>query len=140
MNTFNYKNIELSLQMYGRFKYWVEAGGEGQIGRYNQREIDYWTPTNTGAEYQMPVYNESGGDAYSNLIGFREANFLKMRNISLGYILPRNIIRKAGISNLKVYVQANNPFTIYSSVKFIDLDLGGATYNQGWTFGLDLTF
>ena len=140
MNTFNYKNIELSLQMYGRFKYWVEAGGESQTGRYNQREIDYWTPTNTGAEYQKPIYNESGGDAYSNLIGFREANFLKMRNISLGYILPQNVIRKAGISNVKVYVQANNPFTIYSSVKFIDLDLGGATYNQGWTVGLDITF
>jgi TonB-linked SusC/RagA family outer membrane protein len=140
VNTFNYKNIELSLQMYGRFKYMVEAGGESQTGRYNQREIDYWTPTNTGAEYQMPIYNESGGDAYSNLFGFREANFLKMRNISLGYILPRDIIRKAGISNLKVYVQASNPFTIYSSVKFIDLDLGGATYNQGWTFGLDITF
>jgi hypothetical protein len=140
MNTFNYKSIELSLQMYGRFKYMVEAGGESQTGRYNQRQIDYWTPTNTGAEYQMPIYNESGGDTYSNLLGFREANFLKMRNISLGYILPQNIIQKAGISNLKVYVQANNPFTIYSSVKFIDLDLGGATYNQGWTFGLDVTF
>ncbi|MDR2496737.1 MAG: TonB-dependent receptor [Tannerellaceae bacterium] len=140
MNTFSYKDIELSLQMYGRFKYWVEAGGESQTGRYNQRVIDYWTPSNTGAEYQMPIYNESGGDAYANLIGFREANFLKMRNISLGYILPRSIIRKAGLSNLKVYVQANNPFTIYSSVDFIDLDLGGATYNQGWTFGLDITF
>jgi TonB-linked SusC/RagA family outer membrane protein len=140
VNTFNYKNLELSLQLYGRFKYWVEAGGEGQTGRYNQREIDYWTPTNTGAEYQKPVYNESGGDTYSSLIGFREANFLKMRNISLGYILPRNIIRKIGASNLKVYVQANNPFTVYSSVKFIDLDLGGATYNQGWTLGFDITF
>lgn len=140
MNTFSFKDIELSLQIYGRFKYWVEAGGESQTGRYNQREIDYWTPTNTGAEYQMPVYNESGGDTYANLIGFREANFLKMRNISLGYILPRDMIRKAGMSNVKVYVQANNPFTIYSSVKFIDLDLGGATYNQGWTIGLDVTF
>ncbi|MDR2804843.1 MAG: TonB-dependent receptor, partial [Dysgonamonadaceae bacterium] len=49
MNTFSYKNIEFSLQMYGRFKYWVEAGAESQTGRYNQREIDYWTPTNTGA-------------------------------------------------------------------------------------------
>lgn len=140
MNSFSYKNIELSFQMYGRFKYWVEAGGESQTGRYNQREIDYWTPTNTGAEYQKPIYNESGGDPYSNLIGFREANFLKMRNISLGYTLPGKVVRKAGISNMKVYVQANNPFTIYSSVKFIDLDLGGATYNQGWTVGLDITF
>lgn len=139
-NTFNYKNLELSFQMYGRFKYWVEQGAESQLGRYNQRKIDYWTPTNTGAEYQKPIYNESGGDSYSNLIGFRKANFLKMRNISLGYTLPAHIVRKAGISNLKIYAQANNPFTVYSSVKFVDLDLGGATYNQGWTIGLDISF
>lgn len=139
-NSFSWKDLELSFQIYGRFKYWVEQGGELQTGRYNQREIDYWTPTNTNTEYQKPIYNESGGDSFAGIQAFRKANFLKMRNISLGYTLPKQIVRKAGISNLKVYVQANNPFTICSSVKFVDLDLGGATYNQGVVFGLDLTF
>ena len=63
-----------------------------------------------------------------------------MRNISLGYVLPKNVISKIGLSNLKVYVQANNPFTIYSSVDFLDLDLGGSTFNRGFVFGLDVTF
>ena len=139
-NTFTYKGIELSAQIYGRFKYMVSTGGEAQLGRYNQRAIDYWTPTNTDAEYQMPIYNQSGGDAYSNLLGYKKANFLKMRNISLGYVLPKNVISKIGLSNLKVYVQANNPFTIYSSVDFLDLDLGGSTFNRGFVFGLDVTF
>lgn len=139
-NTFSYKGIELSAQMYGRFKYMISTGGEAQLGRYNQRAIDYWTPSNTNAEYQMPIYNQSGGDAYSDLLGYKNANFLKMRNISLGYVLPKSIISKVGLSNLKVYVQANNPFTIYSSVDFIDLDLGGSTFNRGFVFGLDVTF
>lgn len=139
-NTFTYKGIELSCQMYGRFKYMVNTGGEAQLGRYNQRAISYWTPDNTNADYQMPIYNQSGGDAYSNLLGYKDANFLKMRNISLGYTLPKNLIARAGLSNLKVYVQAYNPFTIYSSVDFLDLDLGGSTYNKGFVFGLDLSF
>lgn len=139
-NTFSYKGIELSAQIYGRFKYMISTGGEAQLGRYNQRAIDYWTPSNTNAEYQMPIYNQSGGDAYSDLLGYKNANFLKMRNISLGYVLPKSIISKIGLSNLKVYVQANNPFTIYSSVDFIDLDLGGSTFNRGFVFGLDVTF
>ncbi len=140
VNTFTYKGIELSFQMYGRFKYMISTGGESQLGRYNQRAISYWTPSNTDAEYQMPIYNQSGGDAYSNLLGYKDANFLKMRNISLGYTLPKTLIAKAGLSNLKVYVQAYNPFTIYSSVDFLDLDLGGSTYNKGFVFGLDLSF
>lgn len=139
-NTFSWKGFDLSLQMYGRFKYMVEAGAESQLGRYNQRQINYWTPTNTNADYQKPIYNESGGDAYSNLLGFKNANFLKMRNISLGYSLPKNLISKWSLSNCKIYAQVNNPFVIYSSLDFIDLDLGQSTYNRGVVFGLDVTF
>jgi TonB-linked outer membrane protein, SusC/RagA family len=151
-NSFSWKGVDLSFQMYGRFKYMINTGGESQLGRYNQRQIDYWTPTNTNAEYQKPIYNESGGDSYSNLLGFRDASFLKMRNISLGYRLPKKVISNLGISNCKIYVQATNPFTIYSSVDFVDLDYTRnstgrnntttvvSSYNRGVTFGLDLTF
>ena len=151
-NSFSWKGLDLSLQMYGRFKYMINTGGEAQLGRYNQRQIDYWTPTNTNAEYQMPIYNESGGDSYSYLLGFRDASFLKMRNISLGYRLPKKVISNLGISNCKIYVQATNPFTIYSSVDFVELDYTRnstsgnnnttivSSYNKGVTFGLDLTF
>ena len=48
-NTFSYKGIDLSIELYGRFKYMISTGGEGQYGMYNQREIDYWTPDNTDA-------------------------------------------------------------------------------------------
>jgi hypothetical protein len=140
VNTFNYKGVELSMMLYGRFKYWIDAGAANQTGRFNQRTLDYWTPDNTDAEYQMPIYNEAGGDSYYNLLGYREVSFLKMRNISLGYIVPQRLIGKLGLSYLKVYAQATNPFMIYSDVDFQDLDTGSATYNRGFVFGLDLTF
>ena len=140
MNTFNYKGIELSFMLYGRFKYTIKNGDEDQLGRYNQRSIDYWRPDNPNADYQKPIYSEAGGDPYASLLGYRDAGFLKVRNISLGYNLPKKLVKKAGLNAVKVYGQMSNPFSVYSSHDFLDLDTGNSTYNRGFVFGLDLSF
>lgn len=143
-NSFNYKGLELNVELYGRMNYMVSTGGEVQNGHGNQRQLDYWRPDNTDAEWQKPVYTGTpgvGGDAYSSLIGFKKASFIKFRNISLGYYLPKNICEPLGISNLKLFTQLRNPGNLYSSVDFLDLDLGTSTYyNRGITFGLELGF
>jgi TonB-dependent starch-binding outer membrane protein SusC len=139
-NTFTYQNFELSCTIYGRFGYMISTGGEGQLGMYQQRQIDYWTPNNTDAEWQKPIYSQSGGDPYSALLGFRNASFLKLRNISLGYFVPKETCKHLGIQNLKMYVQVKNPGTLYSTVDWIDLDLGGSTFNRGLVFGLEIGF
>jgi len=139
-NTFSYKGIELAIELYGRFGYMVSTGGEGQMGMYQQREIDYWTPTNTGAEYQKPIYSTSGGDAYSSLLGFKDASFIKVRNISLGYTFDSKLCKTLGIESLKVYAQAKNLGNLYSSIDFLDLDLGRSYYNRGFTLGLNIGF
>ncbi len=139
-NTFTWKGIELNVELYGRFKYMVSTGGEAQLGMYAQREIDYWRPDNTGAEWQKPVYNTAGGDAYASLLGFKDANFIKVRNLSLGYNFPTALCKKIGINNLKLYVQGRNLGNLYSSVKFLDLDLGSSYYNRGVTVGMNVGF
>jgi TonB-linked SusC/RagA family outer membrane protein len=139
-NTFTYKDFELSFMLYGRFGYMISTGGEGQLGMYQQRQIDYWTPENTDAVWQKPIYSQSGGDPYSGLLGFRDASFLKLRNVSLGYNMPSKICKSIGVNNLKVYAQAKNFGTIYSTIDWIDLDLGGSTFNRGWVVGLELGF
>ena len=143
-NTFNYKGIELNIELYGRMNYLVSTGGEVQNGHGNQRLVDYWTPENRNAEWQKPVFTGTpgvGGDAYSSLIGFKQASFIKIRNISLGYNLPDNAIKLLGINNLKIFTQLRNPGNLYSSIDFIDLDLGTSTYyNRGVTFGLEIGF
>lgn len=139
-NTFTYKGLELNVEMFGRFGYMVNPGGEGQLGMYNQREISYWTPTNTNADYQKPIYNTSGGDAYSSLLGFKKASFIKLRNVSLGYFFPSRLCKTMGISNLKIYAQLKNIGNLYSSVDFMDLDTGTTYYNRGVTFGLQVGF
>ena len=139
-NTISWKGIELTLELQGRFKYMVSTGGEGQLGMYQQREIDYWRPDNTGAEWQKPVYSTAGGDSYSSLLGFKDASFIKIRNLSLGYNFNRKLIEKLGLSNLKIYVQGKNLGMLYSSIDFMDLDTGATYYNRGITFGLQVDF
>ena len=139
-NTFTWKGLELTIELQGRFKYMVSTGGEGQFGMYQQREIDYWRPDNTGAEWQKPVYSTAGGDKYSGLLGFKNASFIKVRNLSLGYNLCKNLCNKLGISAAKVYIQGKNLGMLYSSVDFMDLDTGWTYYNRGFTMGLSVDF
>ena len=139
-NSISWKGFELTLDLQGRFKYMVSTGGEGQLGMYQQREIDYWTPSNTGAEWQKPVYSQAGGDQYSALLGFKDASFIKIRNLSLGYNFDKKLLNCIGINGLKLYVQGKNLGMLYSSVDFMDLDTGNTYFNRGVTVGVQVDF
>lgn len=142
-NTFTYKGIELGCQIIGRLGYTFETGGEALSATANQREVDYWTPENTGASYQKPVLSMAAGgsgDSYSKYIGFKKASFLKMRNISLGYNVPKNVCKRFSLQNLKIYAQCINPFSIHDSVEGFDLDTGKTYFNRSFSFGLEIGF
>ena len=129
--------------MFGRMGYMFNTGGEAQTAHGNQREIDYWTPTNTGADYQKPILGQatSGSkDDFSSLLGYQKASFLKVRNISLGYNFPKNIIHKAGFNHLKAYAQVINPFSLKQSIHGFDLDTGRTIFNRSFVFGLEVGF
>ncbi|GLB51264.1 SusC/RagA family TonB-linked outer membrane protein [Neptunitalea chrysea] len=139
-NTFNYKNFELSVFLYGRFDYIYNTRGESQTGRFNQRKIDYYTENNTNAEYQKPIYTAGTGDPYAVALGYKSGSFLKVRNISLGYNFPKTITDNLNIQSLRLYVQAQNPGMIFSKIDWIDLDVRSSTFNRGITAGLNMEF
>jgi len=139
-NTFNYKNIELSIFIFGRLNYWYNQGGESQTARGNQRKIDYWTENNQDAEYQKPFYSVGSGDAYSPSLGYLKASFLKIRSIVAAYNLPTNVLKKMHMSSLRVYFQAINPGMIYSQIKFMDMDAVSTFSNRGYSFGINAGF
>ena len=142
-NTFSYKNFELSFQIFGRMGYIFNTGGEALSATANQRRVNYWTPENPGAEYQKPILAMAAGgsaDPYSGYLGYKNASFLKMRNISLGYNLPARVCEKLNMDHLKIYAQAVNPFSIYNSVSDFDLDTGYTYYNRSFAFGIEIGF
>lgn len=142
-NTFIYKGIELGCQIIGRLGYTFNTGGEALSATANQREVDYWTPENTGASYQKPILSMAAGgsaDTYSSYLGYQKASFLKMRNISLGYNVPKNVCKRFSLQNLKIYAQCINPFSIHDSVEGFDLDTGKTYFNRSFSFGLEIGF
>ena len=139
-NSISWKGFELTLDLQGRFGYTVSTGGEGQLGMYQQREISYWTPNNTGADWQKPVYSQAGGDPYAGLLGFKDASFIKIRNLSLGYNFDKRLLSHIGINGLKLYVQGKNLGMLYSSIDFMDLDTGRTYFNRGVTIGVQVDF
>jgi len=139
-NSFSYKSFELSIFLYGRLKYFYNTGGESETARGVQRTINYYNENNMNAEYQKPVYSEGSGDAYYPALGYKEASFIKIRNISLGYNLTSKTLKTSAISGLKIYVQVVNPGMLFSKISWMDMDVVEPTYNRGITIGINATF
>ena len=115
-------------------------GGETEPARYVTRKVNYYTENNTNAEFQKPIFNAGGAplDPYYASLGYLNASFIKIRNISLGYNFKS--IAKAGITNLRIYAQVQNPGMLYSQIKFRDMDVVSPTWNRGFTLGINASF
>jgi TonB-dependent starch-binding outer membrane protein SusC len=123
-NRLSYKGFDLSVVVFARMGMKVlvpyltaDGGGNGfpffNQGRQNQLKIDYWTRTNPVNTFPAP---DAGTDRllFGSTLGYQDGSFIKCRSINLGYNIPSAALRKAGISSLRVYLNATNPFIIYS--------------------------
>ncbi|MCX6299270.1 MAG: TonB-dependent receptor [Bacteroidetes bacterium] len=141
-NAITYKNWDFSVFLYGRLNYMYNGGGEGEAGRSVTRQINYYTENNPNAEFQKPIFNAGNapGDPYYGALGYYQASFIKIRNVSLGYTFNNKSLGKSGISNLKAYLQMSNPGMLFSKIKYLDMDVVGSTWNRGITFGINASF
>ena len=83
-------------------------------------------------------------------MNYQDGSYIKVRNISLGYNFTPKQLKNTGLSTLKVYVQAMNPFTIYKATDWLDTDLlnydnntttfGSSTTLKSWVIGLNIGF
>lgn len=142
-NTFSYKNWDLSLFFFSRWDYIVTGGAVDLQGQYVHRAVDYWTPDNPTNAYPAADYNNGGVPLYYSSMNYQDGSFIKLRNVSLGYNFPSDKLEKYGLSKLKLYVQAMNPW-LYAKSDFMDPDsyFGGnnATLTtRNFVFGLNLT-
>lgn len=138
-NNFRYKNLDFSLFINGRLKYLANVS-EGLTCMFgDQRTLDYWTPDNTGAEYQKPYRDEAGGDGYAGTY-YRDNSYLKIQNVSLGYTLPKSFVSKYGLGDVRFYLQGRNIGLLWSEIKFRDPEFNTLYYNRGLVFGLNVGF
>jgi len=141
-NSFSYKNFTFDIFIYGRLNYKYNYGGEVQAARGVNRVINYYTENNTNAEFQKPIFNAGGaaGDAFFASLGYLNASFLKIRNISMFYNLKSKSVSKMGLTDLRAFLQVQNPGMLTSQIDFMDMDVVGNTWNRGYTIGINASF
>lgn len=124
-NRISFKGFDLSIVTYARMGMKVlvpylagtSGGGSGfgflNQGRSNQLVMDYWTVDNPTNAFPKP--NAGGGVRdFTSTTQYQDGSFIKVRSINLGYTVPTKGLTKIGISSARIYVNATNPFILYS--------------------------
>jgi TonB-linked SusC/RagA family outer membrane protein len=121
-NRLTYKGIDFSFVLFWRVggtlvSNLYQANISNPInsleGRRNGPKVDYWTPENATNAYPQPGTGQVPN--YGSTLGYFDATYMKVRSINLGYSFPSALLGKAGLSSLRVYVQALNPFKAFFS-------------------------
>lgn len=99
--------------------------------------MDYFIPTNgtgieanTNNENPRPGAVATGAGAFwaSGMAFYRDASFVKVKNISLGYTFNSDLLSKLKINGLRIYVNVLDPFVF---TKFDGYDPEWASANFG---------
>lgn len=102
---------------------------------------DRWTPENRDASYPRLTLTRNHNRRFSSF-WVQDASYLRVKNVQVGYSLPRSLLSRLGASQLRVYASADNLFT-FTPFKGFDpespLGRGGFYPNvTTYTFGLSL--
>ena len=155
-----WKGIDLSMNWGGATgfsTYWREIGQNSSnvvfglsIPQWIADDHYFYDPNNpndprtniTSKNPRMSLENPSMSDALDNTFHLYSCDYLKLRNLTIGYTLPKNISRKIYAENLRVYFSGENLWTI-TSFPGLDPEMrsgeGYATMRQ-LSFGLNVTF
>ena len=104
-----------------------------------------WRPDNTNAEFpRLSLDSKRQRNFYVSDFWKRNGAYLRLKNVTLGYTLPKKWTNKIGIGNLRVYFSGQNLCTA-TEFAYIDPESGNSIdgyYPQQRTlsFGVDLTF
>ncbi len=116
-NNFIYKNWDLNVFLqwsYGNDLLNVDRlVFENPHGKKNtnmfKSYVDHWTLENQESKNMRA--NAVGSQVYSSLY-VEDGSYLKLKNVSLGYTFPQSLMKKMKISNLRMYLSADNIYTL----------------------------
>jgi hypothetical protein len=100
--------------------------------------LDRWTPNNTDASYPRMYYQADHNTVFSDY-WMEDASYLRLKNIQLGYSLPKHFTDKIKLSKAKIYLSADNVFTLTNYFGGFDPEVretSGDEYPQLKTFSL----
>ncbi len=160
-NRFEYKGFDLSFFVFARVGGMIRSrfhdSNNSLFGRYNNLDVDYWTPNNPTNENPRPNQNQEF-PIYGSTLTYFDGSFFKIRNVSIGYNLPASWLSRFKIQSLRFYASAQQPLIIApyrQKYKGIDPEVAGTRNNNRenaaqiegdtpssslWIFGLNIKF
>jgi hypothetical protein len=156
-NDFKYKDFDMNIFFQGSvggeiLNYTLIEAASGSANGTTDL-LDYWTPTNTDTDIPSPKLR-------AKLITSRfvyDASYVRLKNISVGYSLPKDFVSKIGLSRARFFVSAQNIWTLtdypgsdpevnylnnsnQNSNRNLGLDYGSYPNIESITLGFNLTF
>lgn len=125
---FNYRAFALDMFFAGDFGQDIQNHMKRQLYSMNYGNLatnrgkdilNAWRPDNTGSDIPALSLTDDNNESRFSTYYIENGSYMKMKYLKLSYKLPSKIIRKIGASNLDVYGQVENVFTI---TKYTGLD------------------
>lgn len=125
----NWKGFDLTILLQGAAgaRQWISAGESGNIGNYlsdiydNRWTIDNPSSTDPRLANRNDQYWSSG-----NTYWYRQSDYLRLKNLELGYNIPATLTEKIGVKNARIYVNGLNLIT-WSKSNVYDPESDAAT-------------
>ena len=147
-----YKNFDFTVFFQGVSKYNTNYSDQGVYeyiikGTYFDYHKSAWTADRyaNGDKITYPALStHSNTNHVANDFFIMDRSFTRLKNLELGYALPKGVLKKLGVQNLRVYVSGQNLFT-WDHLRMGHLDPEnddslGYPVTKMKNFGLDLTF
>lgn len=134
--TGRYKNFDASMffqgtqgnEIYNGVKMWLY-----RTDRQNMSPdlLNAWTPQNTGSSIPRNAFGDPNNNIRPSSYFLEDGSYFRLKNIQIGYTMPESVINKLTISKMRLYLTANNVFTVTDYSGF-DPGLGnGGTFTKG---------
>ncbi|MDE5418824.1 TonB-dependent receptor [Labilibaculum sp. DW002] len=112
--------------------------------------LDRWTGEGTSNTIPRFSFSDNNGNWLSSDLYVKEGDYMRVKNVTLGYTLPKNLVNKAFVKSLRFYVSAENLFTftkyegfdpeISSGGTSLGIDRGIYPQARTYTVGVNLSF
>lgn len=141
-NDFRWKNFDLNIFFQGSqgndiLSYTLmELNLLAGINNATTDALNRWTPSNTDTDVPKAVV---GRTRRVSTRWIYDGSYIRLKNLSLGYNLPASVLNNLNISKLRVYVSAQNIFTVTNYPGYdpeVNYNSGGST-NGNRNVGLD---
>lgn len=119
-NRFRYGNFDLTIfntfsvgnDVYATGMGGIDAVGHNNYGMRKDIAANRWTGPGTNNSIPRAMISTHNTQASTYLL--HDGSYFKFKDVTLGYTLPSNLTQKLNISNMRVYLSAQNLWTISS--------------------------